>query len=197
VVAAERVQAGDLTMTDNKSQCDARLQSERTPPAEGLTSVLIATALLIVSTYFTIGGLALPQPEGWQTAPAMLPVLLGASLFAMAAVLLVKAIRAGALRVKLSDELGDSNVMLTAIAFVLVGVFYFGLLAFLPFEIAAAIFLFAMFWVFWPEGNLLLRVTIAVALPIFITLCFAVGFGLPLPGQGNLAEAAQYLMVTR
>jgi hypothetical protein len=181
----------------HESEGDARAEAARTLPAEGITSVLIAAGLLIVSAYFTIGGLALPMPEGWQTAPAMLPVLLGGSLFIMAAALLVKAIRAGALRVKLADELADSNVILTAVAFLLVGVFYFGLLAFLPFELAAAIFLFAIFWVFWPEGKLLLRLAIAVGLPIFITLCFAVGFGLPLPGQGNLAEAAQYLMVSR
>jgi Tripartite tricarboxylate transporter TctB family len=176
---------------------DARAEAARTPPAEGITSVLIAAGLLIVSTYFTIGGLALPMPEGWQTAPAMLPVLLGSSLFIMATALLIKAIRAGALRVGLAEELGDSNIARVAIVFVLVGVFYFGLLAFLPFELAAAIFLFAIFWLFWPEGKPLLRLAIAVGLPIFITLCFAVGFGLPLPGQGNLAEAAQYLMVSR
>jgi hypothetical protein len=36
-----------------------------------------------------------------------------------------------------------------------------------------------------------------VGLPIFITLCCAVGFGLPLPGQGNLALVAQFLIVSR
>jgi len=181
----------------NEPEGDARAEAARTPPAEGPTSVLIAAGLLIVSAYFTIGGLALPYPDGWQTAPGMLPILLGASLFIMSAALLVKAIRAGALRVGLTGELPGSNIARAAIGFATVGIFYFVLLAFLPFELAAALFLFTMFWVFWPEGNLALRAVIAVCLPIFITLCFAVGFGLPLPGQGNLAEAAQYLMVTR
>jgi Tripartite tricarboxylate transporter TctB family len=197
VVAAERIQTGDLIMTQETSEGDARLRAESAPPAEGPTSVLIAVTLLILSGYFAIGGLALPQPEGWQTAPAMLPVLLGVSLFVMSAVLLVKAVWVGALRGSLTAELGDSSLARVATAFVFIGIFYFGLLSILPFEAAAAIFLFAMFWVFWPEGKLFVRLAIAVALPIFITLCFAVGFGLPLPGQGNLASAAQYLMVSR
>ncbi len=180
-----------------QAEGDARAEAARAPPAEGLTSVLIAAALLIVSAYFTIGGLAIPYPEGWQTAPGMLPVLLGASLFVMSAALLVKAVRAGALRVGLTEELPGSNISRAALCFVLVGVFYFGLLAFLPFEIAAALFLFAMLRVFWPEGNLALRAATSIGLPIFITLCFAAGFGLPLPGQGNLAEAVQYLMAAR
>jgi Tripartite tricarboxylate transporter TctB family len=175
---------------------DARLKAASAPPTEGPTSVLIAAALLILSAYFTIGGLELPYPDGWQTAPGMLPVLLGASLFLMSAVLLVKAIKAGALRIGLAIESNDSSVTRVGLAFLCIGVFYFGLLAFLPFEPAAAVFLFAMLWLFWPEGNLLIRSAVAIGLPIFITLCFAAGFGLPLPGQGNLALAVQYLMVS-
>jgi hypothetical protein len=163
-------------------------------PAEGPTSVLIAAGLLALSAYFTVGGLLLPQPEGWQTAPGMLPVLLGGSLFIMAGALLIKAIRGGALHTSLVEEARNSSIRRVATAFAIIGIFYFVLLAFLPFEVAAAIFLFGMFWVFWPEGNLLLRLAISVAMPIFVTLCFAAGFGLPLPGQGNLALAAQYLM---
>jgi hypothetical protein len=70
-------------------------------------------------------------------------------------------------------------------------------LEYLPFEVAATIFLFAMLWLYWPEGKIWIRAAIAVGLPIFITLCFAGGFGLPLPGEGNLVLAAQYLMVSQ
>jgi putative tricarboxylic transport membrane protein len=207
VVAAEGVQARDLSearrkmaeqdIAQQETEGGARLQAESAPPAEGPTSVLVAAGLLILSAYFAVGGWELPQPEGWQTAPGMLPVLLGGSLFVMSAVLLVKAIRAGALHVSLSEEFGDSSLTRVALAFLFIGVFYFGLLAFVPFEPAAAIFLFAMLWLFWPEGKLLIRAIIAIALPICITLCFAAGFGLPLPGQGNLVLAVQYLMVAR
>ncbi len=180
-----------------ETEGDARLKAASAPPAEGPTSVLIAAALLILSGYFAVGGLALPYPDGWQTAPGMLPVLLGISLFIMSAVLLVKAIKSDALHVGLAAEFGDSSPTRVGLAFLCIGIFYFGLLAFLPFEPAAFLFMFAMLWLFWPEGKLLIRTAIAVALPLFITLCFAAGFGLPLPGQGNLVLAAQYLMVSR
>jgi putative tricarboxylic transport membrane protein len=184
-------------MVQQDVEGDARLQAESAPPAEGPTSVLIAAGLLAVSAYFTIAGLMLPDPEGWQTAPGMLPILLGGSLFIMSAVLLVKAIRGGALNVSPAEEFGDSHLARAALAFGFIGIFYFALLAYLPFEVAAAIFLFAMFWLFWSEGKLLLRAAVAVGLPIFLTLCFGGGFGLPMPGQGNLVLGVQYLMVSR
>jgi hypothetical protein len=184
-------------MSQHDTEGDALFETEGAPPSEGPTSVLIAVGLLIVSAYFTIGGLQIPQPEGWQTAPAMLPILLGSTLFIMAAVLLVKAIRGGALRVRMVDEVGDSSLARAGLAIVIVGVFYFGLLEFLPFEVAAILFLFTMLWLYWPDGKLWVRAAIAVGLPILITLCFAAGFGLPLPGEGNLALAVQYLMIAQ
>jgi len=193
VVAAERVQARDLKMTQDESKGDRQAESA---PSEGPTSVLIAVGLLVLSAYFAVAGLEIRIPEGWQTAPGMLPVILGCSLFIMSAVLLAKAIRAGALRVSLIHEAGDSNLARAGIAVLLVGIYYFGLLAFLPFEVASGIFLLAMFWIFWPDGGLLPRVATAIGLPILITLCFQGGFGIPLPGQGNLILLAQYLMVS-
>ena len=182
-------------MAQQEAEGDARLKAESAPPAEGPTSVLIAVGLLILSALFTIGGLRLPDPEGWQTAPGMLPVLLGGSLFVMSAILLLKAIRAGALHVSLTEEMGDSHVARAVLAFVCIGVFYFGLLAYLPFEVAAALFLFAMLWLFWPEGNLAVRLTVAIGMPILLTLAFAGVFELPMPGQGNLVLWIQYLRV--
>ncbi len=184
-------------MAQQEAEGDARLKAESAPPAEGPTSVLIAVGLLVVSAYFTIAGLQLPDPEGWQTAPGMLPVLLGSSLFVMAAILLVKAIKAGALRVRLADEFGDSHLARAALAFVFIGVFYFGLLAYLPFEVSAALFLFGMLWLFWPEGKMWIRVTVAVGMPILLTLAFAGVFQLPMPGQGNLVMGVQYLRAER
>ncbi len=182
-------------MAQQEAEGDARLKAESAPPTEGPTSVLVAVGLLVLSTYFTIGGLALPDPEGWQTAPGMLPVLLGGSLFTMSAILLVKAIRAGALRVSLAEEMGDSHMARAVLAFACIGVFYFVLLAFLPFEVAAALFLFGMLWLFWPEGKMWIRVTVAIGMPILLTLAFAGVFQLPLPGQGNLVLWIQYLKV--
>lgn len=167
-----------------------------TAPSEGPTSVLIAVGLLALSAYFAIAGLQVRIPEGWQTAPGMLPTILGVSLFIMSGLLLVKAIRAGALRVRLTDEAPDSSWTRAGTAVLLVGIYYFGLLRFLPFEVASSIFLLAMFWIYWPDGGLIPRIATAIGLPVLITLCFEGGFEIPLPGQGNLILLAQYLWVS-
>lgn len=182
-------------MADQKTE-DGAPQQASAPPAEGPTSVLIAVGLLVVSLAFAIGGLRVPQPEGWHTAPGMLPVVLGFSLFAMALVLLIKALRAGALRVSLAAEGGDSSLARVARALLIIGVFYFGLLAFLPFEVAAALFLLAMLWQYWPQGPLWGKLAIAAGIPVLVTLSFQGMFSIPLPGQGNLVLLAQYIWVT-
>ncbi len=193
MVAAERVQARNLKMTQDESKSERTAESA---PSEGPTSVLIAFGLLVLSAYFAVGGLEIRVPEGWQTAPGMLPIILGVSLFIMAGMLLVKAIRAGALRVRLTHESDNSSVERAGIAIVFVGIYYFGLLALLPFEVASGIFLLAMYWVYWPGSGWTPRLATAVGMPILITLCFQGGFQIPLPGQGNLILLAQYLWVT-
>lgn len=174
---------------------EAKRQAE-TAPSEGPTSVLIAVGLLALSAYFTVAGFEIRVPEGWQTAPGMLPIILGITLFIMAGLLLAKAIRAGALRVRLHEEVDDSGLKRAGTALLLVGIYYFGLLAFLPFEVASTLFLLAMFWFFWPASSWTPRIATAVGLPILITLAFQGGFELPLPGEGNLVLLAQYLWVT-
>lgn len=171
-------------------------QQAEAAPSEGPTSVIIAVGLLALSAYFVVAGFELPIPEGWQTAPGMLPIILGISLFGMASLLLLKAIRAGALRVNIHDEADDSRLARAGIAVLFVGVYYFGLLAYLPFEVASGLFLLAMYWMFWPDSGWRIRFAVAVGLPVLITLCFQGGFELPLPGQGNLVLLAQYLWVT-
>ncbi len=193
MVAAEGLQARNLKMTQDESKSERTAESA---PSEGPTSVLIAVGLLVVSAYFAIGGLEIRVPEGWQTAPGMLPIILGISLFIMAGMLLVKAIRAGALRVRLAHGADESSLARAGIAVLLVGIYYFALLAFLPFEVASSIYLLAMFWIFWPEGGLAPRLTTAIGLPVLITLTFQGGFQIPLPGEGNLVLLAQYLWVS-
>jgi len=180
-------------MAQDESQGERR--AERAP-SEGPSSVVIAAGLLVLSAYSTIGGLEIRVPEGWQTAPGMLPIILGVSLFIMSGLLLVKAIRAGALRVSFLHELGESSLTRAGIALLLVGIYYFVLLEFLPFEVASSLYLLAMFWTFWPDGGLVPRLATAIGLPIGITLCFQGVFQIPLPGEGNLILLGQYLWVT-
>jgi len=167
-----------------------------TAPSEGPTSVLIAVGLLGVSACYAIGGLQIRVPERWQTAPGMLPTILGISLFIMSAMLLAKAIRGGALRVRFVEEVQDSSLARAGTTFLIVGIYYFGLLALLPFEVASSVFLLAMFWLYWRDGSTAVRVATAIGLPIFITLTFKAAFEIPLPGQGDLVLLTQYLMVS-
>jgi Tripartite tricarboxylate transporter TctB family len=180
-------------MTQDQPKGEREVESA---PSEGPTSVLIAVGLLVVSAFFAVGGLEIRVPEGWQTAPGMLPTILGISLFIMSGMLLVKAIRAGALRVRLTLSDGESSLARAGIAVLLVGIYYFVLLEFLPFEVASSLYLLAMFWTFWPEGGLVPRLTTAIGLPIGITLCFQGVFQIPLPGEGNLILLGQYLWLS-
>jgi Tripartite tricarboxylate transporter TctB family len=193
VVATKRLQARNLKMAQDEPKSERVAESA---PSEGPASVLIAAGLLVLSACFAIGGLEIRVPEGWQTAPGMLPIILGVSLFIMSGLLLVKAIRAGALRVRLIHEMGESSLTRAGIALLLVGIYYFVLLEFLPFEVASSLYLLAMFWTFWPEGGLVPRLATAIGLPIAITLCFQGVFQIPLPGEGNLILLGQYLLLS-
>jgi Tripartite tricarboxylate transporter TctB family len=180
-------------MAQDESQGERAAESA---PSEGPASILIAVGLLVLSAYSAIGGLEIRVPEGWQTAPGMLPTILGISLFIMSGVLLVKAIRAGAWRVRLTHDADESSLKRAGIAILLVGIYYFGLLEFLPFEVASSIFLLAMFWIYWPDGGLAPRLATAIGLPIVISLSFQGGFQIPLPGEGNLILLGQYLFLS-
>ncbi len=196
MVAAEGIQARDLTVATMAEQEPEAGRQAETASSEGPTSVLIAVGLLVISAYFVVAGFEIRVPEGWQTAPGMLPIILGVTLFIMAGLLLAKALRDGAWRINIHDEATESSLKRAGTAILIVGIYYFGLLAFLPFEVASSLFLLAMFRVYWPEGRWTPRIATAIGLPILITLAFQGGFQLPLPGQGNLVLLAQYLWVT-
>ena len=163
---------------------------------EARNGFLMGIALLALSGYFFVSGWFVPRPEGWLTAPAMLPLLLGGSLFVMAGLITLDTIRQGAFRALF--DVGGSHPTdgrpLWRIVFAIsaVAIFYFGLLQFLYFEIAAAIFLFAMMQVYWREGSLSARVAIAVILPFLISGAFQGGFGIPLPGDSNIMQEFVY-----
>jgi len=163
---------------------------------EARNGFLMGIGLLALSGYFFVSGWFVPRPEGWLTAPAMLPLLLGGSLFVMAGLITLDTIKQGAFRALFEIGHGDATdgrpLWRILFAIVAVGVFYFGLLRFLHFEIAAAIFLFAMMQAFWPEGSFRVRLAIAVALPFVISAAFQGGFGIPLPGDSNLMQEFLY-----
>jgi len=59
---------------------------------------LVALALLLLSAFFAYHSLIMERPEGWGTAPGLLPLFLGSTLCIMSAVILISSIRRGGLR---------------------------------------------------------------------------------------------------
>lgn len=163
---------------------------------EARNGFLMGIGLLTLSGYFFVSGWFVPRPEGWLTAPAMLPLLLGGSLFVMAGLITLDTIKQGAFRALFDAGRGDATdgrpLWRILFAIVAVGVFYFGLLRFLHFEIATAVFLFAMMQAYWPDGSFRARLAISVVLPFLISGSFQGGFGIPLPGDSNLMQEFLY-----
>lgn len=164
--------------------------------------LLMSLAFLLVSGLFTYFSVVMENPESWVTAPGLLPFLLAASLFVMAAIMAAGSISRGGLAALFGahdpgDDAGEgvaprpgffkaSGRVLTAM--VAVAVLYFGLLRVLPFEISILIFFLFMTHFYWPEASLRKRLTVSLLLPLVISGVFAGGFGIPLPGQNNIVE---------
>ncbi len=182
-------------MEDQKGE--ARPDPEQRKARNGF---LIGLCLLALSGYVFVTGWSVPRPEGWLTAPAMLPLLLGGSLFIMAVLITLDTIREGALRAFFDfggrDAAGADSRPLwrTVFAMAMVGFFYFVLIPFLAFEIAVFLFLLSMMQFYWQEGRFRTRLALAVALPFIISGTFQGVFGIPLPGDGNLVQDFLYLL---
>lgn len=165
------------------------------------TEVLVALALLLISGYVFVTSFFFPRPGGWQTAPGMLPMLIGGSLAIMSAVILAGAIRRGALHSLLSwrpTAAGNlEGLRRSSIALAVVAIFYFGLLRFLPFEIAAIIFLFAMFRLFWRDGSLVAHIVVAVCVTFILAVAFQAVFKIPVPGEESLVQMFMYWLKNR
>ena len=177
------------------SEKDLGQQEPKPKKNEKGSSLLVGGALLLIAAYVFISGFFIRAPEGWQTHPGMLPILLGGSLFVMALIITMDAIKNGAwislqemLHGQTDNADSERSLKRVLIALAFIGGFYFVLLPILHFEIAAAIFLFAMTSVYWPEGKLVHRLLLAVLLPFFITISFQGVFGIPMPGKANFVQ---------
>ena len=172
-------------------------ESEESPPVkrEKGSSLLVSGALVLISAYVFIASFSIPAPEGWQTAPGMLPMLLGGSLCFMAILISIEAIQNGAW-ISLKEmitrsgpkEESETPLWRGFSAAAMIGIFFFFLVPHLHFEIAAAIFIFAMTTVFWTGSSIVRRLLLAVLLPFFITISFHGFFGIPMPGETNFVQ---------
>lgn len=135
------------------------------------------------------------RPAGWLTAPGIVPLFLSVGLGIMAALIGITAIRRGTLtreavrRLRPSDSAGGLRfaVLVGAIA-----AFYFGLLAFLPFEVACFLFLLFVFHMLWTDAPLWKQAATAAAMSLILVASFQTVFDIPLPGENNLLEMLQF-----
>lgn len=161
--------------------------------------LLASLALFLVSAFFLYHSFLLEKPDGeWGTAPGLLPAVLSASLCVMSGWVVVTSLRRGALAALAGGGGGGGlKGFLQAYWRLLVAMagaasLYFVFLRFLPFEISAILFFLFMTGVFWPDVSWPRRIAVSVAIPIVIALVFQAGFGIPLPGEGNLIEQLVY-----
>jgi len=175
--------------------------TEESQPEEhaGWGELAVGLALLLLSGYVFVTSFYIPVPERWATAPGMLPMFLGGSLFIMAAVITIDAVRRGAFKSlkaagRQSGKPSEAPIIRTVLAICGIAVFYFGLLRYLYFEIAAALFLLYMTQMFWKESTLTQRVLISIGLPFVITGAFRGVFGIPVPGESNIVETIIYML---
>jgi hypothetical protein len=131
------------------------------------------------------------RPKDWATAPGIVPLFLSVGLAGMSATIACGAIRRGALR---SIWFRALSARERAIGFsfagasLLIALFFFVFLNFLPFEIACSLYLYLMFQMFWREGRWWQQMLTAVLLSLLFVFCFHTVFDLPLPGTNNLLE---------
>ncbi len=174
------------------------IKESQSEQKEESTGFLVGLGLLLISGFFFITSFSSPHPEGWQTAPGMLPMFLGGSLFIMAAIITIDTVRRGALRNLFgsagtrTEDQSEYSMRGVIIAIAIVAAFYFGLLQFLPFEAAAVIFLAVMTQVFWKESSLKQRFLISLIVPFAISICFQGVFGIPLPGDQSIVQIVMF-----
>jgi hypothetical protein len=165
---------------------------------EARNGFLVGLGLLALSGYVLVTGWFIPNPETWQTAPALLPLVLAGGLFIMAGLITLDTIREGALRALFDIGGGSAGgvdgrpLWRTLFAMVAIGVFFFVLLRFLKFEIAAFLFLIVMMRMYWHEGKLYVQIAVAAVLPFILSGMFEGLFGTPMPGNGNLMQDLMY-----
>lgn len=161
--------------------------------------LLMSSAIFLISAVFLYYSVLMERPgEGWGTAPGLLPGILSASLCLMCGTVMLSSIRRGGLSALagwrrgggLKDFLRSSWRLL--VAMLAVAVLYFGLLRVVPFEVAAILFLLFMTRVYWSDASHTKRIAVSVIVPLVIALIFQAGFGVPLPGEGNIVEWVVY-----
>ncbi|KIT17584.1 tripartite tricarboxylate transporter TctB family protein [Jannaschia aquimarina] len=170
-------------------------EEEGAGPATAALDLLSAAILLALGLGFAGLSLALPVPDGWRSAPGLLPFLVSASLAVMALMLAMSAWprrgRGGAIPVLLDAERAGRATVLVATLTYVGALDMLSLEGFVPilgaqipmggFEPCTILLLTVLLRIFWTE-RLWACLAVAAGWTLTLSLSFRVLFGIPLPG---------------
>ena len=161
-------------------------EPDRTASGESrIASLGVAISLLLLSIYILITAARMPNPDGWGTAPSLLPLMVSFLMFFVSG-FIIRASLPGRIHTS-AEPLEPAKPWpraLTPIALVIV--FIGILLPLLPFEVAAILFLLTTCM---SNGQRFESAWEVVAIVIFVPLlsaCFSGLFDLATPGNGSL-----------
>ena len=166
--------------------------------AKKLKDFVFSIILILLGSYVIIEGMniyhkAAEKPykiTQFSVSPGFLPVLLGIALVITSFILLVQSFKGETFSEALSNRKSEftewtktafnSNVLNMAIGCIMMFIYTFFLMEWLPFWAASVIFLLAMF-VFLRIGKVWKSVVLSVLVVALIVLLFKYGFGAALP----------------
>jgi hypothetical protein len=168
----------------------------KSPEKMPLAGIDVVTSLVVMAFSAAVAAIALglPVPVGWNSAPALIPLIFAGSLFMMGLGLLVSAWRRGGFPTlgralagfSLRDSFADRGTKRSIWIIVLAAIYTLLLTGRVPFEISASLFLFSCFTIFWRKGGWLKIVLISLLVPLSFSLAFKFLFAMLLPGDSIL-----------
>ena len=160
-----------------------RQEDSKKDPMSGID--FISSIIWIV---FSLGmvrlSLKLPRPEGWGSAPGLIPLFVSTSMFFMGLGLLISSIKNKGFSQVSTVWRGVNRIKAKRFLWIiLLTAFYiFVLLDRVIFELASFIYLASVFYVFWKKGGWVKIIFISILLPFFASGVFGIIFEVFMPG---------------
>ncbi len=154
--------------------------------------LVVGLLLAALSLYVVVQAVAMPRPKGWHSAPGLLPLIVGATLLLLSAVLTVGALRAGGWWRLVAGARGlrrawrsPTTAWRTLLMVGAVWAYVYILLPRLPFEVATFLFLALTLVALWRRSPLRL-VLVSAAVGVALSLLFGKFLRTLLPGAGSM-----------
>ena len=150
---------------------------------------LSSIVLLLLSFFVLFESWRIYQKVGklLYLSPALIPLMLGGILMLLSVVLLLESLKDGGagarveeMKTMFQDIKKDPNSFRMLVGVVLMGVYTFVLLGFLPFWLATFLFMLLLMY-FLEAGSLVQIVSVSVVVTALIIILFQVCFRVPLP----------------